>query len=433
MRPCSQHNDTSPAAVVCSWLVVALFSGSVIMGCFKNFRPRGFDFLSYELSDWLVNYEGGFVRRGLLGQVLLELEKLHLYDVRLAIALIIAISSLAILWMMVRIFKKEGWSLLIIPTGLCLGYTFMNVWGRRDLLSLAMTFLIFLSYKRGLASRPRRWLPWIMFHLLSVLQLLIHEASFFYTFPILMLHDFHRQRMGKRPVATSVAKCMLRFLPELLTMGIVCVFKGDQHIAQAIWASWSSVFNAFQPHALSQLGESVAALGWDARETFGNHLYTSYLGCYHPTWWGIPLTLFNLVATYFLLTRVDNVKAGIYPPRAMNHAAMSDIALVQFTALLPMYTILSCDWGRTLPYLVITAIFFYHLFKQDAPLFSRRLNGFSSRLQGAITGHRVLTRPAVYILLVLLTPIPRYHVPFDSLNTFQQKFQIELTHLINQL
>lgn len=115
----------------------------------------------------------------------------------------------------------------------------------------------------------------------------------------------------------------------------------------------------------------------------------------------------------------------------MNHTMMSDIALVQFVALLPMYTVLSCDWGRTLPYLVISSVFFYHLFKQEAPLFSRRLNCISSRLQAIISGNRILTLPAIYILLVLLIPIPRYHIPFDSLNTFQQRFQIELLRFIN--
>ena len=417
--------------IVFSWMVMALFGGSIVLGCLKNFRPSGFDYLSYEVSDWLINYEGGFVRRGLIGQMLLELEKLHLYDVRLAIALMIAVCSVAILWILIRIFKREGWSLLIIPIGLCLGYTFMNIWGRRDLLTLTLTFLIFLSYRRAI-SGSRQWLPWCAFHILSILQILIHEAAFFYTFPILMLYGFNKLRTEHHSILSSAAKCLLQFLPVLVVMGIVCLFKGDQQIAQTIWASWGQVFSAFQPEAVNELGESVEALGWDASETFGNHFYTSYIGCFHPTYWGIPMTLFNLLATYFLLTRLNSVKTGIYPQRAMDHAMMSDIALVQFIALLPMYTVLSCDWGRTLPYLVISSVFFYHIFKQSTPLFSRRLNRVSSMIQGAISGNKVLSLPAVYILLVLLVPIPRYHVPFDSLNTFQQKLWTELLHVIDK-
>ena len=430
MKGQRRHHHGNTWEITFSWVVILVFCGSVVMGCLKHFRPLSFDFRSYEVSDWLINYEGAFVRRGLIGQVLLELEKLHLFDVRLAIALIIAVCSIAILGILVRIFRKEGWSLLIIPMGLCLGYTFMNIWGRRDLLSLTMTFLIFLSY-RNAVSRPRNWLSWCSFYGLSILQILIHEASFFYTFPILMLHCFHRLRTRQLSLTASAVKCLMLFMPVLLVMCIACLFKGNQQIAQAIWASWDKMFSAFQPEAVCQIGLSVEALGWDASETFGNHFYTSYLGCFHPSYWGIPLTLFNLLVTYYLLTRLNSVKTGIYPQRAMNHVMMSDIALVQFIALLPMYTVLSCDWGRTLPYLVISSVFFYHIFKQKTPLFSRCLTRVSSRLQSAITGVKPLNLPAVYILLVLLVPIPRYHVPFDSLNTFQQKLWTELLHLFN--
>ena len=425
-----QHIDkSSRIEVFFSWLVVSLFSGSIVLGCFKNFRPLSYDYGSWEISDWLINYEGGFVRRGILGQLLLELEKLHLFDVRVAIMAISAVFSILILYILLRIFRKEGWSLLIIPTGLCLGYTFLNLWGRRDLLSLTMTFFIFLSYRNAL-SRSRQWPWWSAFYGLSILQILIHEASFFYTFPILMFHNFQRHRMRQLSITTSAIRCLLLFLPVLVTMAIVCLFKGDQQTAETIWASWSKVLGTYQPDAVNGLGQSVEALEWDARETFGNHLYTSYLGCFHPSMWGIPLTLFNLLVTYYLLTRVNNVKTGIYLQRAMDHATMSDIVLVQFIALLPMYTVLSCDWGRTLPYLVISSVFFYHLFKQEEPLFSRHLNRMSARLQDAIWAIKPLNLPAVYILLVLLAPIPRYHVPFDSLNTFQQKFWTEVLHMI---
>lgn len=430
MEPSRRITHGSRGEVIFSWMVTVLFGVSVAVGCVRNFRPLGLDFGSWEISDWLINYEGGLVRRGLIGQLLLELEQLRLYDVRLAIAGICAVCSVALLWIVLRIFKREGWSWLLIPTGLCLGYTFLNLWARRDMLSLIMTFFIFLSY-RNAVSRQRNWLSWGAFYVLSVLQILIHEASFFYTFPILMLYEFHRQRMRQLSMVASAAKCLLFFMPVLVTMCIACLFKGDQQTAEAIWASWGKVFTAFQPDAINQLGKGVEALGWDAGQTFYNHLYTSFLGCVHPSYWGILWTLFNLVATYYLLTRVDCVKAGIYPQRAMSHTTMSDIALVQYVALLPMYTVLSCDWGRTLPYLVITSVFFYHLFKQEQPLFSHRLTRVSTSLQGAISGNRVLTLPVIYILLVLLTPIPRYHVPFDSLNTFQQKFWTELMHIIN--
>ena len=46
------------------------------------------DYYSFDISDWLINYESGFIRRGIMGQILWEIEQLHLYDVRIAITLI---------------------------------------------------------------------------------------------------------------------------------------------------------------------------------------------------------------------------------------------------------------------------------------------------------------------------------------------------------
>ena len=171
-----------------SWLVFLLF---FLATCLNSLIPvfRG-DFLRinyrfWEVSEWLINYQGGFVRRGICGQLLWQLEQWFPFDVRIALVGICLISSSLMLWLIFRLFKKEGWALLIVPTGFCLGFTLFNLFGRRDFISLLLTFAIFMIF-RNLATHPRKWGGWVAFYIVSALQLLIHEASFFYTFPILM-------------------------------------------------------------------------------------------------------------------------------------------------------------------------------------------------------------------------------------------------------
>lgn len=406
-----------------AWVVFLLFSIPVVLNILKDMAGlKRLSYQSWEISDWLVNYQGGFVRRGLMGELLWLAEQVHPFDVRMAIAAICVLSSLVVLGILLRIFRKQGWAVLVLPTGLFLGFTFFNLWARRDMLSLAMTYWIFLAFRRAL-DRHVGVGAWLGFHALSVLQLLIHEASFFYTFPILMVYSYNVSSARGKTVAGSIADVVTRFLPALCVMALVCIFKGDEGVAGAVWASWSGVFDAFPagPSAAT-VGEGVKALGWNAWETFYNHLYTSYLGCYHPTWWGVPMSLFNLMVAYFLLTRLDAVDMGLYPRRETDHTLLSNVALVQFVTIMPLFTVLSCDWGRTLPYLVISTVFFYHLFRQGEATVAPRLAPASSALQEWITRSRVLSSPYTYILLVLLTPFPRYHIPFDSMNTFQQRF-----------
>lgn len=71
-----------------------------------------FDYVRYEVSDWLINYQGGFVRRGLIGELLLQLEHIRPYNVRHAILGIEIMSYILFFAVTFRIFTKYRWSLL---------------------------------------------------------------------------------------------------------------------------------------------------------------------------------------------------------------------------------------------------------------------------------------------------------------------------------
>jgi len=416
-----------------SWLVFLLFFlASSLNGLLPVFRGD-FHYINYKfwvVSEWLINYQGGFVRRGLSGQVLWLFEQWTTFDVRVVLTCICLISSAAMLWVIWRMFKKEGWALLIIPTGFCLGYTLFSLFGRRDYISLLLTLSIFVTF-RHVILHPGKWLGWVLFHGLSALQLLMHEAAFFYTFPILMLYSYCRSRNDSLPVLKSAGRVLLQFLPALAVMTAVCLFKGNERVAHAIWDSWMPIISTYQSDL--QLGYGLVALTWDPWVAFEGHFTTAFVGDVSPAAWRIVLVLFNFMAAYYLTTRLNCVHMGPHQSRPMNHVLMSDVMLVQFVALLPMFTILSCDWGRTLPYWAISSMFFYHTFKHERVHFLPALSRLSSRLQGGITGSRVLSSPLTYTLIVLLAPVPTFKAPLDQINTFQQKFLLIIQDIFNQL
>lgn len=417
-----------------SWLVFLLFFlASSLNSLIHVFRG---DFLRlnhrfWEISEWLINYEGGFVRRGICGQLLWTLEQWHPFDVRVALTVICLLASAVMLWVIVRLFRREGWALLIVPTGFCLGYTLFNLFGRRDYLSLLLTFSIFLIF-RHVVTHPKKWWPWVAFYLVSALQLLMHEAAFFYTFPILMLYSYYLGRERHLTTGKSATATLLRFLPVLAVMAAVCLFKGNERVAHAIWDSWTPVIGNYQDN-VQELGYGMVAMTWDVKWAFAGHFTSAFVGDVSPSAWRVPLVVLNLLAVYFLTTRLNCVNMGIYKPRPMNHVLMSDVVLIQLVALLPMFTVLSCDWGRTLPYCAISSVFFYHTFKNQPVRFMPALTRASSKIQEFISHNRVLSSPYTYILLVLLAPVPNYKAPLDHINTFQQKFFYLLTDLFNQL
>lgn len=423
MRLLKYSKDENVLTLIIAWIVFCCFILKILPSLlFIADKTFCSNYNDWAISEWLINYEGGFVRRGIIGQLLLETTKISLYDVRIAIAGIIFISSVLILYLLIRIFKEEGWSLLILPTGFFLGFTLFNLWGRRDFLSLLMTFLIFLIY-RNLRRDSRIWYGFVLFYSLSLFQLLIHEASFFYTFPILML-DFYQHYYRIYSKTKSAVKCFTFFSPILLTMGLVCIFKGDNEIAQTIWDSWRDVLITYsKDNDVTQIGYAVDALTWSLEDTIELHLIVSYFGQLNYSLWNFPLVVFIIFSAYYLTTRINTVNLGLYPSKEMNHCIMSDIILVQFIAMIPMFGILSCDWGRTIPYWLISSIFFYSLFKKDYPVFPKFVHSISRNVQCTIDNHNVLKSPYFYILLILLTPVPWYHAPsftMEFANTIQQ-------------
>ncbi len=417
-----------------SWLVFLLFFIATCLNSFGKILHRDFlhvNYQSWEISEWLINYEGGFVRRGLCGQVLWQLEQWFPYDIRVALMGICIITSAIFLYIILRLFKKEGWSLLILPTGFCLGFTLFNLWGRRDYISLMLALSIFLVF-RHIISRTKRRAGWIAFYALSALQILLHEASFFYTFPILMLYSYCQGRDSRLTAIKSAWRSLLQFLPVLLVMAATCLFKGNENVAQAIWDSWVPIIGNYQADTV-KMGWGVFALTWSPEMIFPSHFSTSLMGDVSPAGWRIPLVILNLLATYYLVTRLNAVNMGLYRLKSMNHVLMSNVVLVQFVAMLPMFTVLSCDWGRTLPYCAISSMFFYHVFKNQPVHFVPFLTRTSDNIQSFISGNRILNSPFTYILLVLLAPVPTYNAPLDHINTFQQRFFQIILDIFHQI
>lgn len=400
--------------------------------------PYNYD--SWEISDWLINYEGGFVRRGLLGQLLYYAEDIVKYDIRTAIMLVTVLSSCIILYLLFRIFRENGWSPLIIPTGFCLGFTCFNLFGRRDLLSLLLSFCIFWIYKK-VTIGPQNMMILCVFYVLSVFQILMHEASFFYTFPILMLFYFMKDRTKvplNMPInnikaqSYSFLRTLCFFSPILITMLFVCIYKGNQEYAESIWYSWNNIFEMFPQDAkLTRIGEGVQALAWDAKETFSGHLMVAYMGGANSSPWRIPLAIFNLVVCFFLIVRIDKIDTFFKKKKSIDELLICYITLVQFFFMLPLFTVLSCDWGRTIPYWTISTLFVYNIFKDCSIVIPSCVKRMSCWILKAMPKGKYT--PYVYIILLLVAPVPSNLAPFDipGITLQEEILHFIYSHMIN--
>lgn len=419
MKICRNEIDSSYIIRLFSILLIGIYSLYIlyfVASCVKDYIwDGGYDFREWEISDWLINYEAGFVRRGLIGELLFFLYGLIEYDVRWFILIVVSLSSLLMLYLLARMFVKEDWLYVIIPTGLCVGYTLFNIWSRRDMISLIFTYYIFMIYSQNREQGFVRIKTIILFYILSILSILMHEACFFYTFPILVYDYYTLMKMKYFSERKSLIKVLSYFLPIFICFIAVTTNKGSSVISAKIWESWSEMFLAYSPNTVSDVGLGVDALKWSLADAAKHHLTASYIGVSNPSLWKIPLMVSNFVLVYFLYSRINRNR--FFPKYALQsndclQIQLSNVILFQFVCMIPMFTVLSCDWGRTIPYWGLSSLFFYHHL-HDKVVFPSGINTISTLIQKNIDRVSWFNSFWFYVLILLLTPIPRYYALDD--------------------
>lgn len=136
---------------------------------------------TFDISDWLINYQGGFVRRGLLGEGLLAFHSLF----PISLKVIITMGSIAIFLLFIHRLWKVSTSLqMSLFPFLAMTWAIHNsiIWYRRDYLMLLMAFYLFHYVTGYINNRSTSQL--IKAQVLSVLAIIIHESTFFFTIPL---------------------------------------------------------------------------------------------------------------------------------------------------------------------------------------------------------------------------------------------------------
>lgn len=372
-----------------------------------------------EISDWMINYQGGFVRRGIIGEALYQLYLVHPYSLRMAIFAIMSATFLWLLFLLYRIFKRNGWSYILFPSCVLIvqGFTNYPFWTRKDYILLLGAFLVFMFYRKWISGRTRL-ASYIAMQLVAMLLMLIHEATIFFTVPILFCDFFGRIYCVRRQGHIASIKSLLFFFPVIAAWIAVCLCKGDKHIASIIWDSWQPAMAAY-PHGddTSKIGAAVAWLGKSLAEAAPFHLGCNFGGYFiEECFFGksvsiipsLPFTLYCYVAVYYVVTRMQTIDLKLNKLKPIDNVCLSNILIVQFIFLLPMFTVLSTDGARTIPYWIVSSLFFYHFLGNSSLNFPKWLTHFSMKAQTWIDSKPWLNNPWVYFAIIVLIPLQQW-------------------------
>lgn len=354
---------------------------------------------SYGLTEFLINYEGGFVRRGLLGQCLIWLCRLTSTQPNIWIFIISAFSFFSALIVFLYYFKKRKFCWWLIFSSFL--FFFVNGWVRKDFISYNIIIIITLLVHDNEASFNKK----LIASLLSALGILFHEAFIFYGVPILTLLLLRSRR--------SISEIIyLLAIPTIVFMASA-TYRGNDIVVNAIIDSWNQIIpnkplNNFAPC------NSILALNWKTIPTFKFHISLNFGGYWnnYGIFGSVLIQIFNAIASYYLILNflVFYNRTSTFSFKERNN--LSALYLMNGFCLLPMFTVLSCDNGRVYQYLWMATLIPFMIISSEklSIIFGTKVTRFISTFNRLFD---TVFRPNRWVTLIVFLFIG---IPLASVN-----------------
>lgn len=173
----------------------------------------------YVIADWLIDFSGGFVRRGLSGSMSLAL--CDLFDILpnfivTIIQIIFYLAYMLLFFLLIRRKKLDAWSLILILSPVTLMFPIIDVCavGRKEIILFTIFGAYLMCLRKDLLKSN---LIICLFSISLLLATFFHELIFFYT-PYFLLAAFIHSATGGSSVRWSrpllvISGSLLAILP----------------------------------------------------------------------------------------------------------------------------------------------------------------------------------------------------------------------------
>ena len=163
------------------------------------------------ISEWFINYEGGFTKRGIIGQISIELARFFKSDLRWTIFLLQSFACTLYFFLLYQLIKKLKFERILIlsiftPIFILYPIAEIEVLARKEIL----VFSLYLIY---LMIPTNHFLKITSLSLFSLISILIWEPIIFF-FPIILLYEIIDRNIVKLNI--NLLKLSLSFLPGLI-------------------------------------------------------------------------------------------------------------------------------------------------------------------------------------------------------------------------
>lgn len=351
----------------------------------------------WQVTEWLINYQGGFVRRGLPGELLLGFYHRMGVSPYYTILAICFLLYIALVFFFYSRFHRAGLPVFVLPFVFFLGGPlFINNWVRKDVLLL----WFFIGMVRLAVSGSRWSIAGI--NLLLVCALLTHESIGFWAIPVLFILLYRPHVV--RGVVRGGAMVLLQLFPALAAFLLVLYNKGSVKIATAIWDSWKPIPFPFQDNSQVAPPAAIDGVSWSLGKGLrlsGELLSNFNDGVYAPiAWLVIAMAVFSVSVNVHKFNRLGNYA---FDSMHEDRPRLCAIMLLQFIAVSPLF-VLGIDYGRWIFFWVTTSFVLYlvvpPITMQKA--FSNRWRDWSAKVLAAVDGITGGQKGVLYVVALFI-------------------------------
>ncbi len=311
------------------------FISLIILGIPLNLYKNRFYDDSWTIGEWLISYAGGFVRRGLPGQIIYHIS--NSYNISpIFIVWLFSVSSLISLVFLLLYFCKNSFQKSFLLSQLIiLGPISDNYLIRKDTLLVLLFGLSLLTLKNFYEEKVNKFSCILGINLFSIIGILSHEAYGIWGLTSLIIIIYLMNRSKRKGIYQSILFAIYYLFPAIVSFSFCWVFKGNMQQALLMHESWQNLKDILP--TLGSLNESeplgaIAAIGWGKSQVFTSSLFSQFnlLIFWHPGMW--LLTIY-IVLRLFIGKRKDPFQS-----------AKRSIVCLQLIAFSPLF--LFVDIGR---------------------------------------------------------------------------------------
>lgn len=282
-------------------------------------------------TEWLISYEGGFIRRGLSGELIKLLSTMFTIPPHQVIVILSVVTLFLVLIWTILLSRKCIPLYFILSSILIGGYNFAGILFYKDLFII----LMYITSLYAITVIKNKIIMYIILNIISVSSILIHELYFFIGVPFLFV--IVSIKFSNKLI--SIGSCKFFVLP-IIAFFLVSYYSGNPEMAWSMINYWNELHQQVAPeyccyelkwafHALSYswvIAHLPAQMYWLTKVHYGI--------LWVPLIW-ILLWIFCGVFATKIIQHYDKKSSKIFQGLYIWHTI----------SLVPLY-ILAYDWGR---------------------------------------------------------------------------------------